>query len=563
MADDGPEGFHFASLFEQVARRVPEREAVVQHDARLTFAELNDAADAVAQCLVDCSVAAGDRVGVGSTNRWEMLAALIGICKAAAIPFALNPRYTPPEIRHIIDDCDPALVIADARTAQRLADAGFAAVWDIDVHPIVWDTDSQPIASDTDVQPISHARQTDAVATHEARTRRDSDLFLIYTGGTTGTPRGVAWTHRDLFFGALGGGRPGGPAIETPAELSGAVVSRSVRLAVASPLVHGTAQWGALGALLTGATVVIDNAESFDARRLLRLLATEHVAYLTIVGDAFAQPLCDELAAHPGDYDLDALTVVLSGGAPLTPSYAARLSELLPGAVIVDGFGASETGGFGNAVCSATRVETTFVLDESSAVLGDDGAPVAIGESGRLARRGPIPQGYWNDPHNTGKRFWDIAGQRWALSGDRAVRVDATTVRLLGREDRCITTGGEKVDADEVERALCSLDGVDAALVVGIPHARFGHAVAAVLVATSGPTNTDAGNSGPGNTGPAVSKSGLRPARSAGQLAAELASSLAEYKVPRHVVYVDALRYTPEGKPDYTWARDLLMADAT
>ncbi len=515
MSADARGDFHLADLFEAVARAVPEREAVVAGRTRLTYPQLDRAANGVARELVRTGIVPGDRVGICAANRAEFLIALLGAIKAAAVPLNINPRYTGHEMAQVLADCTPAVVFADATAANALMSAHCQRIVRVD----------EPDALGTPTaQPPALARSGD-------------DLFLVYTGGTTGVPRGVMWTHRALLFGALGGGHPGRPPIATPADLLTSIITDPLRFAVASPLAHGTAQWGALGALLLGATVVLDPSPHFDPARLLALLAKEEVAYLAIVGDAFAQPLCEALAKRPGHNHLDSLTVILSGGAPLRPRYAHRLNELLPGAIVVDGFGASETGGFGNSVLAPTAQHTEFELDESSAVLDDNGDMVAIGETGRLARRGHIPLGYWNDPAATARTFPIIAGERWALSGDRARRTGENTIELLGRDDRCINTGGEKVDASEVERALCAVPGIDAALVVGVAHERFGETVGAVLV------RTDA---------TAV------PNVETGQLAAHLRNRLADYKVPRVTCHVDKLHYTSNGKPDYEWARNLL-----
>jgi acyl-CoA synthetase (AMP-forming)/AMP-acid ligase II len=297
---------------------------------------------------------------------------------------------------------------------------------------------------------------------------------------------------------------------------------------------HGTAQWMAFATLFSGGTVVISPEHHFDPDHLWALIERERVTFLVIVGDAFARPLVEALDGFDPAPDVSALTVVLSGGAVLSPSVKATWVERLPGALLIDSFGASETGGQGQSVSAAGgRIETQprFVVNDETAVLGDDLLPVAPGVTGKLARRGHVPLGYYRDPEKSAATFPVIDGVRWSVPGDHARIEDDGAITVLGRGSVSINTGGEKVDPDEVEAALKAHPSVFDAVVVGVPDARWGERVTAVVEPRPGsaPTLDD--------------------------LAEHTRARLAAYKVPRALVLVDRIVRSPSGKPDYRWAR--------
>jgi acyl-CoA synthetase (AMP-forming)/AMP-acid ligase II len=291
----------------------------------------------------------------------------------------------------------------------------------------------------------------------------------------------------------------------------------------------------ALSTLYRGGTVVLDPSPTFTAEAVWQLVADEAVTFLVVVGDAFARPLVDALDASPGRWDLSRLTVVLSGGAVLSPSAKDALLARLPGCIVVDGFGASETGGQGQMVAVPHQGGTSprFAMDDETAVLDDDLRRVIAGSGivGRVARRGRIPLGYHNDPEATAETFPVVDGVRWSVPGDLAVVEDDGTVTVLGRGSVSINTGGEKVHPEEVEVVLKDHPSVFDAVVVGVPHERWGEQVAAVVQVRSGatPPTLDA-------------------------LAAHARRTLAPYKVPRALVVVDEVVRSPSGKADYPWA---------
>jgi acyl-CoA synthetase (AMP-forming)/AMP-acid ligase II len=301
---------------------------------------------------------------------------------------------------------------------------------------------------------------------------------------------------------------------------------------------HGSAHWMALSTLFTGGSIVIDVEAGFDPARVWRLVADERVTFLVIVGDAFARPLVDALAGAAGRWDLSSLTVILSGGAVLSPAVKDALLAELPGCLVVDGFGASETGGQGQmvAVPGAAGTNPRFSMDDYTTVLDDDLRPVEPGSGvvGRLARRGRVPLGYYKDEAKSAATFPVVDGVRWAVPGDLATVEADGTITVFGRGSVSINTGGEKVHPEEVEAALKAHPAVFDAVVVGVSDERWGQRVAAVVQLRAGA----------GVEAPTVE-----------ELAAHARTTLAGYKVPRSVVVVDEIVRSPSGKADYRWAR--------
>ena len=514
--------FNLADLLDRVADAVPDRTAVVRGATRLTFAQLRARAGRVAAALVDSGVGRGDHVGISLRNRPEYLEVLWGAFWIGAVPVNVDHRYLDDELAHVLADARVRFVVHEPENERRLAG----------LHPQLPGLERTVAVGEPYEDLLAGAGPTPGTDG-----RSDDDRYVLYTGGTTGAPKGVEWRHRDVFVAALGGGNRLGPPIEHPDEIVEHLSPVPNRVLPASPLLHGTATWLALTTLFAGSTVVLSPDRSLDAARLLDLVDAEEVSYLVVVGDAFAVPIVDRLRAEPDRWDLSSLTVLVSGGATLSTPVRHALLGLLPWIVVVDGYGTSETGGQITMAYSAGAAETDgpprFEPRPDTAVLHDDLRPVApgSGRTGRVARRGAIPIGYLGDPEATAATFPVVDGVRWALTGDQAtVEADGTIV-LLGRGSSTINSGGEKIHPEEVEAVLKSHPAVYDAVIVGVPDRRWGERVAAVVSIRRGATVT------------------------VDQLEAHCRARLAGYKTPRTMVLVDAVRRKESGKADYRWAR--------
>jgi acyl-CoA synthetase (AMP-forming)/AMP-acid ligase II len=388
------EGLNLADRYLAAAAGAPGRAAIVvagEDPRTVTYDELTDRASRLASVLHGRGVRAGDRVGVLLANGNEHLEVLLASFLLRAVPVNLSYRDTPHDVRAVLDARRVSMVVHEPDLDPQ--------------HQVALARGETYEAALTNAAPLAPIAD-----------RSGDDLYLLCTGGTTGRPKAVLWRHDDLYHGALA---PAGGAV-------GPDGSRATRCLPTSPFAHGTGQWMALTTLLQGGTVVCRRDRSFDPEAVLDTVDAESVSYLVVVGDAFARPLVEVLDACPGRWSLGSLTTVLSGGAPLSSTLTADLLRLLPTMIVVDGFGASETGGHGRMVTVAgtpgDERPPRFNVDDDTAVLGDDLRPLARGDhrTGFLARRGTIPLGYEDDPEATAATFPNVDGVRWALSGDRA-----------------------------------------------------------------------------------------------------------------------------------------------
>ena len=358
------------------------------------------------------------------------------------------------------------------------------------------------------------------------------------TGGTTGMPKGVLWRHEDIFFAAMGGGDPlqSGDSIGNPEELVDRLPDPGMVTLASPPLMHVSAHWLAFTSLFSGGRLVVTPQGRFEPETVWRLVDQEKVNVLVIVGDAMARPLAEALQER--DHDLSALIVIGSGGAILSPSTKQTLSSLVPNALIVDGFGASETGTVGSRSSAPGSVADDdlprFTLNEQTLVLDDELRPVVPGSgtTGRLARKGHIPLGYYKDEAKTASTFVEVDGVRWVLPGDMAKVEEDGTVVLLGRGSVSINTGGEKVYPEEVEAVLKSHPTIFDTVVVGVPDERWGERVVALIEPRPG------------------------ECPSLDDIQSWSRTRMAGYKVPRQLLVVDKVLRSPSGKADYRWARD-------
>ncbi|GAA2251468.1 acyl-CoA synthetase [Streptomyces amakusaensis] len=528
--------YNLADLFESVVEVVPDREALVCADLpgtgaerRLTYAELDAAANRVAHHLRDAGIRPGEHLGIQLRNGVEYLQTLLGCLKARIVPVNVNYRYVADELTHLYRDADLAALVFDAEFAGPVA----AAVPRAERLRHLLRVGDAPSAAPFAVVPFADATAS-ASAGRGFGPRSGDDLFIIYTGGTTGMPKGVMWRQEDLFFSGLGGGAPTGEPVASPGELARRVAAGGdgITFFPTPPLMHGTSTLTAFIAFHFGQRVVLHRG--FAPEQVLRTIEREAVTSVSLVGDAMLRPLVDALEGPLRNVDLSALFSVSSSGALLSETVRARFAALAPKVALLNNFGSSESGFNGTATEDSGQEKglRLRVNDRTAVVDPVTREPVAAGEVGRIAQRGRVPLGYYNDPVKTAETFFRRGADRWVLLGDMAT-VDAEgVVTVLGRGSQCINTGGEKVYPEEVEQALTSHPDVYDALVAGVPDARWGHRVAAVVQLRAGAREP-----------------------SLAEIQTHCRARLAGYKIPRGLVVVPEIRRSPSGKADYRWAR--------
>ena len=510
--------YNLADLFESVVDAVPEREALVCGDRRLTFAELDARANRLAHHLAGVGVGPGDHVGVQLYNGPEYVETVLACLKLRAVPININYRYVAAELAYLYSDADLVGLVYDVEFTDRVAEARTPMM--------------------RHVLEVGSPPYEDAVAGGDPERdfgpRSADDHYIIYTGGTTGMPKGVVWRHEDLFFAGMGGGDPMGEPVKTPEEL-GERVAASYPLVMfpVAPLMHGAAQLATFIGWFGGRKVVL--VRRFDAGDVLRAIAAEKVNAANIVGDAMARPLAEALAGPLAGTDMSTLFAISSAGAIFSASVRDALHALLPNTLLLDNFGASESGFNGTGVAgSSPESGLRFAVNERTAVLDSALRPVAPGSGvvGHVAQRGHVPLGYYRDPEKSAEVFVEVDGERWVLLGDLATVEADGTVHVLGRGAVCINSGGEKIYPEEIEAVLKAHPAIFDAVVAGVPDERYGQRVAAVVqlrpdVAVPGDAALDA----------------------------HCRERLSGYKAPRAYVVVDEVRRSPSGKPDYRWAQ--------
>lgn len=505
---------------------------------RLTFSELEARANRLAHRLERAGVAPGDRIGLQLTNGTEYIEGMLGCFKVRAVPVNVNYRYVASELEYLYTDGSLVGLIVH----RRFGPAAAEAVGAMRAPKIVLEVadDAPPAGLGEEYEAALSKERED----RDFKPRSADDEYCVYTGGTTGLPKGVLWRHEDIFFASMGGGDPLslGDMITTPEQLADRVLHPGMTALPTSPFIHASAHWLAFTTLFGGGKVVVLPNGHFDAAHTWRLVDEESVNVLVVVGDAMARPLIDELGAHTDRYDLSSLLAVGSGGAIMSPSTKRRLTELLPGRAVVDAFGSSETGQLGGEAPEDDPYGSPRLhLDERTTVLDKNFRPVIPGSGtvGLLARSGHIPIGYLGDPDKTSTAFVNVEGHRWVMPGDHATVDTDGTIVILGRGSLCINSGGEKIFPDEIEGVLKGAEEVADAVVVGLPDDLLGERVVALVTPRPGHTvRLDA-------------------------LQDHCRTMLAGYKVPRQLVVTDAIERLTSGKPDYRWARKVAEASVS
>jgi acyl-CoA synthetase (AMP-forming)/AMP-acid ligase II len=535
--------FALAELFRTVAAEVPERECLVQGERRLLYHEVDARSDRLARVLDahglglqrERAELAGWESGQGHValymyNRPEYMEAMLGCYKARAVPFNVNYRYVDAELIYLLRDARARGLVYEAGfapTVQRIR----AQLPELTLLLQLPDDSQEPLLPGAIDYETALAQVDD---TRALPAPSPDDLYILYTGGTTGMPKGVLWRQADVYMAALGGRNGRGDETASLDKVRERARRGATRALPAPPMMHGAAHWVALHTFHGGGTVVMQNeVRRFDPEDVLATIARERVDNLLLVGDAFGRPLL--AALESGKHDVSSLEMIVSSGAVLSASIKEALLAKLPRLVIVDSIGSSESGQQAVHLSSNESVQSgRFALTRSARVLSADLQRVLApgqDELGWLAQRGRVPLGYLGDPDKTRRTFPVLEGVRYSVPGDRARLLPDGAVQLLGRDSVTINSGGEKVFAEEVEAALKLHPAVYDVLVCGRPSERWGQEVCAVVQLAAGAQASEA------------------------ELLAEAARHLARYKLPKVVVLRDRIERSPSGKPDYVWAR--------
>lgn len=538
--------FTVPAVAKAVAAAIPDRELIIHGDRRYTYAQVIDRSNRLAAylhsqglgCHTERDALAGhevgqDLLGLYAYNGNEFVEALLGSFQARVAPFNVNFRYVKSELQYLLADSGATALLYHAAFAPRVAEI-LPDLPQLRVLIQVADASGNDLldgAIDYEAALASVSPEPPPVQ-HSA-----DDLYVLYTGGTTGMPKGVLWRQHDIFMTSFGGRNlmTGEPSQSIDEIVERAAAGPGAKLMILPPLIHGAAQWSVMTAITTGQSVVFPTVvDHLDADDVVRTIEREKVAVVTVVGDAMARPLV--AAIEKGIADVSSLAVVANGGALLTPYVKQRLIEVLPNAVVVDGVGSSETGAQMHHMSTSGAVATgTFNAGPDTFVAAED--LTAILEPGHegmgwLAQRGYVPLGYKGDAAKTAKTFPVIDGVRYAVPGDRARHGADGSVELLGRDSVTINSGGEKIFVEEVETAIASHPAVADVVVAGRPSERWGQEVVAVVALAQG-------------------------ARAeADELVAHASNTLARYKLPKAIVFRPVIERSPSGKADYRWARE-------
>ena len=546
--------FDLPTVYLTVAETIPDGKVLVWRDLRLTYGQMDSRIDGIAHYLVsrglgchtERSELAGhqsgqDHVGLYMRNGNQYLEAMVAGYRARVAPFNVNYRYVEEELLYLLGDAGAKALVYAAEFAPHVQSIR-GRLPDLQVLIQVADDSGNELLPDA----VDYEEVVGTPAPAGGMpTPSGEDLYILYTGGTTGMPKGVLWRQHDIFMSAMGG-RPflaAGEQLSTYGDLAEqARTQAGVRsLLLIPPLMHGAAQWGVFNSVSTGGWIALpDDVVRLDADAVLRLAERERVLGIPVVGDAIARPLVDQI--EKGDYDLSGLLAITNGGATLSPTVRDRLLAALPNLMIMDAVGASESGAQMTTIATkgADIATATFTaLADTTVVSVDFTRVLQPGEGeGWLARREFVPLGYLGDAEKTARTFPTIDGVRWSIPGDKARLLDDGRIELLGRDSVTINSGGEKIFAEEVERAVASHPSVYDVVVTGRPSERWGNEVVAIVQFAENRSATDE------------------------ELAQACRAHIADYKVPKAFVRTEHVVRSPAGKADYRWAKAIATAAA-
>jgi 3-oxocholest-4-en-26-oate---CoA ligase len=532
--------FNAADIFEGVVQRIPDREAVVLGETRLTYKELDARANKAAHALKKLNISKGSHIGIYAFNCIEWLEIMLGAYKLCAIPININYRYVEEELKYLMNNADIEAIFFHQQFSNKLNNIA-------DALPLLKTYVSINDGSDakSDLVCVDY----EALIEHESeeqvpQLRSGDDQYILYTGGTTGMPKGVVWRMEDVLM-TLGGGIDAvtGEKYPTPEALADKCLQDQTTALALAPLMHGAAQWQSFNAFFSGWKLVFNDQVTFDAHHAWDLIAKERVMNVTITGDAMGRPLCDALpAALERGLDLSCLFVIASSASVFSSSIKDTMITLLPNLFIIDAVGSSETGATGvNIHTKDGKLKDSgggpkFNKPDFSAILNLETQQI-IPQSdtetiGYLARKGHVPLAYYKDPEKSKKTFIDVEGERFSVPGDMAKYESDGQITLLGRGSVSINSGGEKIFPEEVEMALKAHPNVFDCLVVGVKDETWGQKVVAVI-----------------------------QRRDSSELTLEdlketSAKYIASYKMPKALIFSDLIERAPSGKPNYQWAQE-------
>ncbi|MFL6206937.1 MAG: acyl-CoA synthetase [Acidimicrobiales bacterium] len=549
--------FNLADLHDAVSDAIPERECIVWRDRRLTYAQVAERTNRLANHLVAAGLGAHterseleghetgqDHLACYLHNGNEYIEAMLGAYKARVAPFNVNYRYVAEELRYLLNDAGARAIVFHSAFADRLAEV----LPDLPTLTVLLQVDDGSGAALLPGAQWYEAALAAASPDRPSVERSPDDLYILYTGGTTGMPKGVLWRQADIYVGALGGRNLGtGGEFESIEQVVEAATNGGARLLPAPPFMHGAGHWLAFNAMNSGSTVCVqDDTVGLDPDDIWRTIEREKVNILLIVGDAFGRPLVDQLEAQSTSgkpYDLSSMLMVISGGAPLNSTLKDRFLAQLPSVMVMDAVGASETGSQMSHMSAAGQAASTgtFTPGPGAAIVSDDLTTVLDAghdEVGWLAQKGRVPLGYLGDADKTARTFPVIDGVRLSVPGDRARLTSEGVIELYGRDSVTINSGGEKIFAEEVEQAIAHHPDVYDVVCAGRPSERWGQEVVAVVQLREGATATTE------------------------DLLAEAASHVARYKLPKAFRFRGSIVRSPAGKADYRWAKEQAALDA-